>query len=359
MCHRQLVFCPRYEAYEEPVGSSTEGPCSFPVAVEDSASAERSGGLTEPRCSDQSSTAGGQLEHADRASIAHDAAGEGSHLVALSGTDDGQGRHADRNSTAAGDTHLLAQSSSSPDQVSLQAGALLARSHQQQIAVTSGEEQAGQEDSSSSSAPRGDQDSSTASARQTHQTSGEQHPGAQATQFYSATAAASPGSSTAAVESSASTVASPMHEPSASSSSTAADAALPGRRTSSCLGTETGTPEQQEDAGPGSGSTADTADRPLALLPKPQIRQRLASPWDRLLLFLQGRDLPVLDRGFAQVAPACALQQPSEQDSVVHKLLLCKKAGLFDVSVSDSSVMLLVRTHAATLHAAAASVVGV
>ena len=342
MCHRQLVFCPRYEAYEEPVGSSAEGPCSFPVAVEDSASAERSGGLTEPRGSDQSSTAGGQLEHADRASIAHDAAEEGSHLVALTGTDDGQGSHADRNSTAAEDTPLLAQSSSSPDRVSRQAGALLARSHQQQTAVTAGEEQAGQEGPSRSSAPTEEQDSNTASARQPQQTSGEQHTGTQPTPFHSAAAAAPTISSTAAVHSSISTVASPMQEPSASSSSTAADAALPDRRTSSCLSTNTVTPGQQEDAGSRSSSTADTGDRPLVPLPKPQVRQRLAPPWDRLLPFLQSRDLPVLDRGFAQVAPACALQQPSEQDSVVHKLLLCKKAGLFDVSVPGCHVMPLV-----------------
>ena len=354
MCHRQLVFCPRYEAYEEPVGSSADGPCSFPVAVEDSASAERSGGLTEPRGSDQSSTAGGQLEHADRASIAHDAAEEGSHLVALTGTDDGQGSHADRNSTAAEDTPLLAQSSSSPDQVSRQAGALLARSHQQQTAVTAGEEQAGQEGPSRSSAPREEQDSNTASARQPQQTSGEQHTGAQPTPFHSAAAAAPTESSTAAVESSASTAASPMQEPSASSSGTAADAAQPGRHTNSCLGTETVSPEQQQDAGTGSSSTADTTGRPLALLPKPQVRQRLAPPWDKLLPFLQSRDLPVLDRGFAQVAPACALQQPCEQDSVVHKLLLCKKAGLFDVSDSSCHVMLLVPAHVAPFHAAAA-----
>ena len=348
MCHRQLVFCPRYEAYEEPVGSSAEGPCSFPVAVEDSASAELSGGLTEPRGSDQSSTAGGQLEHADRASMAHDAAEEDSHLVALSGTYDGQGSHADRNSTAAEDTPLLAQSSSSPDQVSLQAGALLARS-QQQIAITSGGEQAGQESSSRSSAPREEQASNTASARQPQQFSGEQHTGAQPTPFHSAAAAAPTVSSTAAVHSSVSTVASPMQEP-----STAADADLPGRRTSSCLSTKTVAPEQQEGADIGSSSTADTGFRPLALLPKPQIRQRLAPPWDRLLPFLQGRDLPVLDRGFAQVAPACALQQPSEQDSIVHKLLLCKKAGLFEVSVPNCHVMLLVPAHVAPFHAAAA-----
>ena len=92
----------------------------------------------------------------------------------------------------------------------------------------------------------------------------------------------------------------------------------------------------------------------MALLPKPQVRQRLAPPWDKLLPFLQGRDLPVLDRAFAQVAPACALQQPSEQDNVVHKLLLCKKAGLFDVSDSSCHVMLLVPAHVAPFHAAAA-----
>ena len=236
MCHRQLVFCPRYEAYEEPVGSSAEGPCSFPVAVEDSASAERSGGLTEPRGSNQSSTAGGQLEHAERASIAHDAAEEGSHLVALSGTDDGQGSHADRNSTAAEDTPLLAQSSLSPDQVSVQAGALLARTHQQQIAVTAGEEQSDHGSFASSSAPREEQGSSTASAHQPQQTSGGQHTGVQPTPFYSAAAAAPTESSTAAVHSSVSTAASPMQEPSASSPTTAADAKLLGRRMSSCPG---------------------------------------------------------------------------------------------------------------------------
>ena len=362
LCHRQLVFCPRYEAYEELVGSSTEGPCSFPVAVEGSTSAERSGGLTEPRGSDQSSTAGGQLEHADRASMTDEAAEEGSTLVAPSGTHDGQRRNADgdraMNEAAGEDTPLLAQSSSSPDQVSLQAGALLARSHQQQIAVPAGEEQAVQGGFFRSSAPREQQDSSTASAPQPQQTSGQQRAGAQLTPFYSAAAAASAVSSTAAVDSSASTATSPVQDTSAPRSSTAADAVLPSRRMSSCLSTETVSPEQQEDAGTGSGITADTRGRPMALLPKPQVRQRLSPPWDGLLPFLQGRDLPVLDRAFAQVAPACALQQPSEQDSIVHKLLLCKKAGLFDVSVPNCLGMLLMPSHVASLHAAAAPTVG-
>ena len=181
LCHRQLVFCPRYEAYEESIGLSTEGPCSFPVAFEDSASAERSGGLTEPRGSDRSSTAGGQLERADRASMADEAAEEGTHLVARSGADGGQGRHADgdgaSNETSGEGAPLLAQSSSSPDQVSLQAGALLARSHQQQVAVAASKDRADQEGFSSSSAPREQQDSSIASAHQPQQTSGEQRTG--------------------------------------------------------------------------------------------------------------------------------------------------------------------------------------
>ena len=295
--------------------------------------------------------------------MADEETNEGTHLAALTGTDDARGRHADGNGAldeAAGeDIPLLAQSSSSPDQVSLQAGALLARSLQQQTAVTAGEEQADQEGFSRSSAPRERQDSSTASAHEPQQTSGEQRTRAQLTPFYSAAAAAPTVSSTAAVESSASAATSPMQEPSAPRSSTAADAALPGRRIGSCLGSETAGPEQQEDAGTGSGGTADSRAKPMALLPKPQVRQRLAPPWDRLLPFLQSRGLPVVDRGFAQVAPACALHQPSEQDSVVHKLLLCKKAGLFDVSVPSCLVVLLVPSNVAPLHAAAAPIFGV
>ena len=363
LCNRKLVFCPRYEAYEEPVGSSIEGPCSYPVAVEDSASAERSGELTEPRGSDRSSTADGQLEHADRASMADEAAEAGTPLVAMSGTENGQGRHADRdgasNEAAGEDTPLLAQSSSLPDQVSLQASVLLARSRQQHIAVTASGEQADLEELSRSSAPREQQDSSTTSAHQSQQIAQEQHTGSQLTPSFSAAADPPAFSSTAAVDFSASTAASPRQEPCAPESSTAAAAALPGRRISSCLGIETVSPEQQDHAGAGSSSIADTGDRPIALLPKPQIRQRLAPPWDGLLPFLQSRDLPVLDRGFAQVAPACALQQPSELDTVVHKLLLCKKAGLFDVRVPNHPVTLLVPTDAAPLHAAASPIISV
>ena len=67
-------------------------------------------------------------------------------------------------------------------------------------------------------------------------------------------------------------------------------------------------------------------------------KQRLAQPWDRLLPFLEelGNEemgLPILDPHFGHLASVCTLQQPTEQDSIVHKLLLCQKAALFDVGL--------------------------
>lgn len=72
-------------------------------------------------------------------------------------------------------------------------------------------------------------------------------------------------------------------------------------------------------------------------------KQRLAQPWDRLVPFLEAQcapslgveqtGLPILDPDFGHLGSVCALQQPTEQDSIVHKLLLCQKAALFDVGL--------------------------
>ena len=61
------------------------------------------------------------------------------------------------------------------------------------------------------------------------------------------------------------------------------------------------------------------------------VKERLVQPWDRLLPFLQELNLPILEKSFARLAPVCFLQQPTEQDSIVHKLMQCRSARLFDV----------------------------
>lgn len=61
--------------------------------------------------------------------------------------------------------------------------------------------------------------------------------------------------------------------------------------------------------------------------------QESGGPWEWLLPILERLALPVLDARFSMLAPVCSLDgQLSEQDTILRKLQLCSKAGLFQVA---------------------------
>ena len=94
-------------------------------------------------------------------------------------------------------------------------------------------------------------------------------------------------------------------------------------RSSSCHNSRTISIDQTEAAHDGLITAANST--------QGLVKQRLVQPWNRLLPFLQELNLPILEHSFARLAPVCALQQPTEQDSMVHKLMQCRSARLFDV----------------------------
>lgn len=283
MSHRGLVFWPRYESCQESPAESTASPRSFPVAVEDSLSTQRSSSvLPELSLGEGGSALGGEAE-------------------------------VDADSAPA--------STAAPDLASVQAAQLAERSSTPQPgSATGGTEPAGQQPQQESSLPGANDEARPETG---------QSAGAQPESGHIVPEIASSRSLTVSeMEASSLTV----------QSLGSTERRAPGQRNlGSTLGTDDSsstqsastTQVQRAQSGQvpaaDSGSTAAT---------KALTRERLAQPWAGLLLFLQELGLPILDRSYDHLAHVCALQHPTEQDTIVHKLLQCRNAGLLDVRPS-------------------------
>lgn len=294
VAQRALVFCPSYESYLEPAAPSTAAPRSFPVAMENTASTELSGAAAEPSTAGQGSASG---EAAAEGAASPEASSLASDLA----------------------------SAQAPEQPSESV------SEQQSSERASTDQVTGQPEQTGSSETAGQESSAPAQDGQPGQSAEEQHAEAQgyasseAQPAPSSSAAESIGSATTGQSTSAGQDSSTVQAVAASSSTAAA-------------GTQTASAEQAQRAENGSTAAAESAPEQAAPVPaQAQSKQRLAKPWDRLVPFLREQSLPILDKGFARLAPVCALQHsPSEQDAFVHKFLLCHRAGLFDVRAHPS-----------------------
>ena len=279
LSHRGLVFCPRYESHQEAPAESTASPRSFPVAVEDSLSTQRSSSvIPELSVGEGGSAPGGDGE-------------EGS----------------------------AAPSSSPPDLASVQAAQLAARlSIPEQSTDTTRTEQAVQQLQQESSTPGADRAAQHAAGRSA---------GSQEEPDRSASEVVSNGSLSASVIETPPTV---THSVRSTEQSTPAPRPL-GNTTGShlCSSTQSASTAQTESA-PQNGHP-NAGDNSSIASTQALTRERLAKPWLGLLPFLEELGLPVLDRAYGHLAHVCALQQPTEQDSIVHKLLQCRNAGLLDV----------------------------
>ena len=283
MSHRGLVFCPRYESYQDSPAESTASPRSFPVAVEDSLSTQRSSSIL-PELS----------------------LGEGGSALEAKAEPEAEGAPA---------------SSAPPDMASAQAAQLAERSSAPEpSSAGGGAEQAGQ-------GPQ--QESSDLAADHDAHPPVEQSTGAQPVSGRSVQETASNGS-LSALETEARSL--------ALLSVGSTEQSAPGHLTLECApgaddssSTQSASTAQVQKAQNGHVPAVDTGSAGSS---QALTRERLAQPWVGLLPFLQGLGLPILERSYDRLAHVCALQQPTEQDSIVHKLLQCRNAGLLDVRPS-------------------------
>ena len=291
MSHRGLVFCPRYESYQESPAESTASPRSFPVAVDDSLSTQRSSSVIL------------ELSIGEVSSALRD------------------GTEADGESTALG--------SLAPDLASAQAALLAERSSvAEHSSASGGAEQA--------AVQQAQQESSAAGADEAVRSAAEHSADAQHESGLSAPDAASNGT---------------FSESAWEATFAAGPSTGDTEQTAPAHRTPEGAPDSQDSRSTHLASTAQVqrtengsfeGARVVIRLPAADIsapastqalpRERLAQPWDGLLPFLQDLGLPILDKGHSHLAHVCALEQPTEQDSIVHKLLQCRNAGLLDVS---------------------------
>ena len=291
MSHRGLVFCPRYESYQESPAESAASPRSFPVAVEDSLSTQRSSSVIP------------ELSLGEVSSALRDAAEADDEITALDSL------VADLASAA--QAALLTEPSSVPQHSSASAGAEQAvQQPQQEISA------AGADWAAWSAAEH--------SADAQHE-SGRSAPGAVSNSSLSASvreatsAAGHPASSTEQSSLAQRTLESWTAFEDGSSAQPASTAQVQRAENNSLEGAKV-------------VIRLPTADSSTAASAQALPQERLAQPWEGLLPFLQDLGLPVLDKGHSHLAHVCALEQPTEQDSIVHKLLQCRKACLFDVS---------------------------
>ena len=277
--HRTLIFCPLYESYQEPPAESTASPRSFPVAVEDSLSTQRSSSaIPELIIGETGSALGGE------------------------GVEDG-----------------MAPSSSPPDLASVQAAQRAARrSVPEQSTDTDGSAQAVHQLQQERSAPSADRAAQDVAE---HSAGGGEEPDRSASEV------ASNGSLSASATEATLTS---EHMASSTEQSTPAPRPLGSTTGSHASSSTQSASTAQTESAPQNGHL-NAADDSSAASNQALTRERLAEPWVGLLPFLGELGLPILDRAYGHLAHVCTLQQPTEQDSIVHKLLQCRNAGLLDV----------------------------
>ena len=288
--HRGLVFCPRYESHQESPAESTASPRSFPVAVEDSLSTQRSSSVIPEVSFGEFISAPGEEAEANDESTA--------------------------------------ESSLAPDLASAQAAQLAERSSvPEHSSASDAAQQPVQQAEQESGAVNVDQAARSAAERSADAQHESGRSGPEATSNGALSASAREAISAAGHSASDAEQTAPPHG--------ALEDASDSQDSSSTHAASTAQVQRAENgAYEGARVVIHLPPADISATPSTHAlpRERLAQPWDGLLPFLQDLGLPVLDKGYSHLAHVCALEQPTEQDSVVHKLLQCRKAGLFDVS---------------------------
>ena len=283
MSHRGLVFCPRYESFHDPPAECSTSPRSFPVAVDEGLSTQRSSGaIPELSLGNSSST----LEGAASSAVEEGRAG--------------------------------------PD-LSNPAN-LASQQAEQQTAHSALPEQSRAMVDAELPAQQLQPESSAPSAEPTEPLAADQSAGAQEEPGRSVPAAASNSLPSAPAGGASSVAAHSVSITEQSALGHSTPEYMSGSTDNSRPQSAIAAPAQAAQNGqmPAAGPSS-TAGAPALM------RERLAEPWAGLLPFLQDLGLPILDKSYGHLAHVCALEQPSEQDSIVHKLLQCRKAGLLDV----------------------------